>query len=87
MHTQADWLWFRQMRNKCPQANRKAHVSYCKEQFSLCGSNPKKFWKMVKDLGPDSQNLNCHFFLNYRLMKKVKPSCYSTIKPLDMFLI
>ncbi|CAB1337399.1 unnamed protein product, partial [Coregonus sp. 'balchen'] len=41
---------YRQMRNKCTQAIRKAKVSYFKEQFSLCGSNPKKFWKMVKDL-------------------------------------
>ena len=23
---------------------------FIKEQFSLCGSNPKKFWKTVKDL-------------------------------------
>ncbi|CAB1336960.1 unnamed protein product, partial [Coregonus sp. 'balchen'] len=48
--TQADWLSFRQMRNKCTQAIRKAKASYFKEQFSLCGSNPKKFWKTVKDL-------------------------------------
>ena len=34
----------------CTQAIRKAKVSYFKEQFSLCGSNAKKFWKMVKDL-------------------------------------
>ncbi|CAB1352462.1 unnamed protein product, partial [Coregonus sp. 'balchen'] len=47
--TQADWLSFRQMRNTCTQAIRKAKVSYFKEQFSLCGSNPKKFWKTVKD--------------------------------------
>ncbi|CAB1312109.1 unnamed protein product, partial [Coregonus sp. 'balchen'] len=38
------------MRNKCIQAIRKAKVSYFKEQFSLCGSNPKKFWTTVKDL-------------------------------------
>ncbi|CAB1319251.1 unnamed protein product, partial [Coregonus sp. 'balchen'] len=38
------------MRNKCSQAIRKAKVSYFKEQFSLCGSNLKKFWKIVKDL-------------------------------------
>ena len=50
-HTQADWLSFRQIRNKSTQAIRKDKVSYFKEQFSLCGSNPKKFWKMVKDLG------------------------------------
>ncbi|CAB1319050.1 unnamed protein product, partial [Coregonus sp. 'balchen'] len=25
-------------------------TNYFKEQFSLCGSNPKKFWKTVKDL-------------------------------------
>ena len=49
-HTQADWLSFRQMRNKCTQAIRKAKVSYFKEQFSLGGSKPKKFWKTVKDL-------------------------------------
>jgi hypothetical protein len=48
-HTQADWLSFRQMRNKCIQAFRKAKVSYFTEQFSLCGSNPKKFWKTFKD--------------------------------------
>ena len=35
-YTQADWLSFRQIRNKCTQAQ----VSYFKEQFSLCGSNP-----------------------------------------------
>jgi hypothetical protein len=50
MHTQADWLSSRQMRNMCTQAIRKAKVSYFKEQFSLCGSSTKKFWKMVKDL-------------------------------------
>ena len=49
-HTQADWLSFRQMRNKCTQDIRKAKDSYCKEQFSLCGSNAKKFWKTAKDL-------------------------------------
>ena len=38
------------MRRKCTQAIPKASVSYFKEQFSLCGSNPKKFWKKVKDL-------------------------------------
>ncbi|CAB1331328.1 unnamed protein product, partial [Coregonus sp. 'balchen'] len=46
-NTQADWLSFRQMRNKCTQANRKAKVSFFKEQLSLCGSNPKKFWKTL----------------------------------------
>ena len=50
MHSQADWLSFRQMTNKCTQAIRKAKVSYFKEQFSLCGANPKRFWKTVKDL-------------------------------------
>ena len=49
-HTQGDWLSFRQMRNKWTQAFQKAKVSYFKEQFSLCGSNPKKFWKTAKDL-------------------------------------
>ncbi|CAB1340226.1 unnamed protein product, partial [Coregonus sp. 'balchen'] len=49
-HTQADWLSFRQMRNKCTQAIWKVKVSYFKEQFALCESNPKKFWKTVKDL-------------------------------------
>ena len=28
----------------------KAKVSYFKELSSLCGSNPKKFWKVVKVL-------------------------------------
>ena len=28
----------------------KGQGSYFKEQFSLCGSKSKKFWKMVKDL-------------------------------------
>ncbi|CAB1321570.1 unnamed protein product, partial [Coregonus sp. 'balchen'] len=41
-------IW--QIRKKCTQAIRKAKVSYFKEQVSLCGSNPKKFWKTVKDL-------------------------------------
>jgi hypothetical protein len=49
-HTQADWLFFWQMRNKYTQAIWKAKVIYFKEQCSLCGSNPKIFWKMVKDL-------------------------------------
>ena len=49
-YTQVDWLSFRQVRNKCTQAVRKAKVSYFKEQFALCGSNPKKFWKTVEDL-------------------------------------
>jgi hypothetical protein len=38
------------MRNNCTQAIRRAKVSYFKEQFSLSGSNSKKFWKMIKDL-------------------------------------
>ena len=38
------------MRNKCTQAIRKAKGSYFKENFSLCGSNPKKFCKTMKDL-------------------------------------
>jgi hypothetical protein len=48
------------MRNKCTQAIRKAKVSYFKEQFSLCGSNPKKFWKTFKDLEkkPSSSQLS-----------------------------
>jgi hypothetical protein len=46
------------MRNKCTQDIRKAKDNYFKEQFSLCGSNPKKFWKTVKDLEskPSSSN-------------------------------
>ena len=48
------------MRNKCTQAIRKANVSYFKEQFSLCGSSPKKFWRTVKDLEnkPSSSQLH-----------------------------
>jgi hypothetical protein len=37
------------MRNKCTRAIREAKVSYFKQKFSLFGSNPKNFWKMVKD--------------------------------------
>ena len=51
------------MRNKCTQAIRRAKVSYFKEQFSLCASNPKKFWKTVKDLEnkPSSSQLPMSF--------------------------
>ena len=38
------------MRNTCTKPIRKAKVSYFKDQFSLCASNPKKLWKMAKDL-------------------------------------
>ena len=58
MHTQADWLSFKQMRNKYTQPIRKAKVSYFKEQFSLCGSNPKKFWKWLNlEKKPSSSQL------------------------------
>jgi hypothetical protein len=43
----------------------KAKVSYFKEQFPPCGSNPKKFWETVKDLEnkPSSSQLlmSLHF--------------------------
>ena len=60
MHTQADWISFRQIRNTCTQGIRKAKVSYFKEQFSFCGYNCKKFWKTVKDLEnkPSSSQLS-----------------------------
>ncbi|KAJ8416250.1 hypothetical protein AAFF_G00382720 [Aldrovandia affinis] len=32
------------------QAVRKAKVGYFKEQFSLCGSDPKRFWKTASEL-------------------------------------
>ena len=63
-HTQADWLSFRQMRNKCTQYIHKAKVSYFKEQFSLCGSNPKKFCKTVKDLENKSSSSQLPMSLN-----------------------
>jgi hypothetical protein len=34
---------------KCTQAIKEGQVSYFKEQFLLCGSNPNKFCKTVKD--------------------------------------
>ena len=42
-----------------PACTLPALSSYFKEQFSLCGSNPKKFWKKVKYLGnkPSSSQL------------------------------
>ncbi|CAB1320181.1 unnamed protein product [Coregonus sp. 'balchen'] len=47
-HTQADWLSFRQMRNKCTQAIRKA----------------EKFWKNVKDLENKPSSSQLHMSLN-----------------------
>ena len=63
-HTQADWLSFRKMRNKCTQVIQKAKVGYFKEQFSLCGSNPKIFWKTVKDLENKPSSSQLPMFLN-----------------------
>ena len=45
-----DWLSFRKIRNKCTQSIRKAKTEYFHEQFSLCSSNPRKFWKTVKEM-------------------------------------
>ena len=52
------------MKNKCTQAIRKAKVSYFKDQFSLCGSNAKKFWKTVKDLENKHFSLQLPMSLN-----------------------
>ncbi len=46
----ADWLAFRQIRNKALQAVRKSKVSYFTEKFSLSSLNPKRFWKTVREL-------------------------------------
>ena len=64
-HTQADWLSFRQIRNKCTEAIQKAKVSYFKEQFSLCGSNAKKFWKRLKTwrINPPPHSCPCPLML------------------------
>lgn len=45
-----DRLAFRQIRNKALAAVRKAKVGYFKEQFSLSGADPKRFWKTVREL-------------------------------------
>ena len=45
-----DRLAFRQIRNKALQAVRKAKIGYFKDQFSLSGSDPKRFWKTVREL-------------------------------------
>lgn len=45
-----DWLSFRRIRNICTQSIRKAKTDYFQEQFKGCGSNPRKFWKTVKDM-------------------------------------
>ncbi|CAB1311957.1 unnamed protein product, partial [Coregonus sp. 'balchen'] len=89
-HTQADWLSFRQMRNKCTQAIWKAKVSYFKEQFSLCGSNPKKFWKtlpmslnvddvVVTDKEHMAELFNQHFIKSGFLFDSAMPPCPSNI--------
>lgn len=46
----ADWLAFRQCRNKTTQAIRKAKINHFKEKFSACGTDAKKFWKTVKSM-------------------------------------
>ena len=46
----ADWLAFRQCRNKCTQAVRKAKVTHFLDKFASCGSDAKKFWKTVKSM-------------------------------------
>ena len=46
----ANWLAFRQCRNKCTQAVRKAKVSHFLDKFASCGSDAKKFWKTVKSM-------------------------------------
>jgi hypothetical protein len=45
----------------------KAKASYFKEQFSLCGSNPKKFWITVKELEnkPSSSQLPMSLNVDY----------------------
>ena len=89
-HTQADCLSFRQMRNKCTQAIRKAKVSYLKMQFSLCGSNPKKFWKFssfkvkvedvfVSDKKHMAELLNHHFIKSGFLFDSAMSPCPSNI--------
>ena len=71
-NTQADWLSFRQMRNNCTQSIRKAKVSYFKEQFTICESNPKKFWKIVKSLriNPPPHSCACPLMLMMWLLLK-----------------
>lgn len=46
----ADCLAFRQIRNKATQAVWKAKADYFKNKFSLCGSDPKRLLKTVRDL-------------------------------------
>ncbi|KAJ4932276.1 hypothetical protein JOQ06_010701, partial [Pogonophryne albipinna] len=55
-----DWLSFRKIRNKSIQAIRKAKVDYFHNQFNLCGSNPRTFWKTVKEMEnkPPSSHLS-----------------------------
>ena len=45
-----DWLSSSRIRNKCTQAICKAKTDYFQDQFKLCGTNPQKFWKTVKDM-------------------------------------
>ncbi|CAB1326049.1 unnamed protein product, partial [Coregonus sp. 'balchen'] len=79
-HTQADWLSFRQMRNKRPK------LVTLKEQFSLCGSNPNEFWKtlpmslnvddvVVTDKEHMAELFNHHFIKSGFLFDSAIPPC------------
>ena len=46
----ADWLAFRQCRNKSTQAIRSAKISYFKEKLTSCGTDARKFWTAVKSM-------------------------------------
>ncbi|KAF3835479.1 hypothetical protein F7725_028037, partial [Dissostichus mawsoni] len=45
-----DLAAIKKIRNKSIQAIRKAKVDYFHNQFNLCGSNPRTFWKTVKEM-------------------------------------
>uniref|UniRef100_A0A3B1JMQ8 Reverse transcriptase domain-containing protein n=1 Tax=Astyanax mexicanus TaxID=7994 RepID=A0A3B1JMQ8_ASTMX len=46
----ADWLAFKQCRNKATQAIRNAKISHFREKFNTCGSDARKFWNTVKSM-------------------------------------
>ncbi len=44
----SDWIYFRQLRNKCTVTIRKAKADYFIANSTLNANNPKKFWQNIK---------------------------------------
>uniref|UniRef100_A0A3B3BNA3 Reverse transcriptase domain-containing protein n=1 Tax=Oryzias melastigma TaxID=30732 RepID=A0A3B3BNA3_ORYME len=62
-HSEADWLHFRQLRNKCTLLIKKAKSEYYLSETSKNLNDPKKFWKTVKSTYEPSQTNDFPNFL------------------------